>query len=158
MPFSSYDDIDHSDPATLLQKKYAEGDTKKHKIGDIMIPNCQKGFELITSALSRLDIKSESSKEAEVLAKILIDIYMSKLVDASSVVKIAQIISQEEKKNITIVCYMGSIHTRAVCDFFSKPKYGFKKKIFCGKQDWDDSEGRIIHLPAELWNLSALFK
>ena len=156
-----YDDIDHSDAAILLQKQSAAGETgKKHKIGDIMIPNCREGFRLIGKEMAHIESKPESSvcgNEAEVLAKILIDIYMSKLVDAATVAKIAQIISQEEKKNATIVCYMGSIHTRAVCDFFTQPKYGFKKKIFCGKQDWDENEGRIIHLPAELWNLGTLF-
>ena len=102
--------------------------------------------------------ESTLDKKAEIMAKILIDIYMAKLVDASTVVKIAQIISEETEKNITIVCYMGSVHTRALCDFFTQPKYDFKKKIFCGKQDWDDEEGRILHLPPELWNLSKLFK
>ena len=93
------------------------------------------------------------------MAKILIDIYMSKLIDAVSVAKILQIILHEtERKNIAIVCYMGSVHTRALTDFFTQPKFGFKKKIFCGKQDWDDKEGRIIHLPAELWNLNSLFR
>ncbi|KAL7529947.1 hypothetical protein ACHAXR_005418 [Thalassiosira sp. AJA248-18] len=156
-----YDDIDHDDPAALLRKQYAAGETKKHKIGEISVPNCREAFKLITEELPRLGGMTEKptlSNEAEIMAKILIDIYMSKLVDAATIGKIAQIISKEKKSNVTIVCYMGSVHTRAVCDFFTQAKYGFKKKIFCGKQDWDDDEGRIIHLPTELWNLGTLFK
>ena len=115
---------------------------------------------MIVNEMSCIESKPENplcGNEAEVLAKILIDIYMSKLVDAVTVAKIAQIISEQEKKNITIICYMGSIHTRCISDFFTQSKYAFKKKIFCGKQDWDDDVGRIIHLPPELWNLSTLF-
>ena len=96
--------------------------------------------------MNRLEEESEKrtlSRKAEIMGKIIIDVYMNKLIDFSTVVKIAQIISQEERENIAIVCYMGSVHTRGVCDFFTQPKYGFKKKIFCGKQDWDDDEGRI---------------
>mmetsp|Transcript_31745 Transcript_31745/g.58175 ORF Transcript_31745/g.58175 Transcript_31745/m.58175 type:complete len:150 (+) Transcript_31745:1694-2143(+) len=147
----------------LLRKQYASGETRKHKIGDISVPSCAEGFQILTDELLEKK-KSEKittlSNKAEIMTKILIDIYMSKLVDASTVGKILQIISQETKQktegNITIVCYMGSVHTRAIADFFTQSEYGFKKKIFCGKQDWDDDEGRIIHLPAELWNLSAV--
>mmetsp|Transcript_17601 Transcript_17601/g.38112 ORF Transcript_17601/g.38112 Transcript_17601/m.38112 type:complete len:813 (+) Transcript_17601:1-2439(+) len=157
-----YDDIDHSDLAVLLRKRYAAGETRKHKIGDISIPSCREGFQLITDELKKKSDDCSSptlTNEAEIMAKILIDIYMSKLVDAATVVKILQIILHEtERKNIAILCYMGSVHTRAICDFFTQSKYGFKKKIFCGKQNWEDQEGRIIHLPAELWNLNTLFK
>lgn len=145
----------------MLRKQWAAGETKKHKIGDITIPNCEEGFQLIAKEMNRLEEESEKrtlSRKAEIMGKIIIDVYMNKLIDFSTVVKIAQIISQEERENVAIVCYMGSVHTRAVCDFFAQPKYGFKKKIFCGKQDWDDDEGRILHLPAELWNISTLFK
>jgi len=156
-----YDDIDRSDCAALLRKRYVAGENKRHKIGEITIPSCKEGFQLITKELSRLESISERpalDKKAEVMAKILIDIYMNKLVDASTMIKMAQIISKETKRNIVIVCYMGSVHTRAVCDFFTQPKYGFKKKIFSGKQDWDEEEGRILHLPAELWDFRILFK
>ncbi|KAL7542110.1 hypothetical protein ACHAWF_007092 [Thalassiosira exigua] len=153
-----YDDIDISDAPALLKKQYAAGERKKHKIGSIRIPSCRDGFQMITDKLSELEGKTLDA-EAEVMAKILIDIYMSKLIDVSTVVKIGQVISQETtNRNIVVVCYMGSSHTRAVSDFFCQPSYGFKRKIFRGKQDWDMDEGRIIHLPAELWNVGALFK
>lgn len=155
----SYDDIDRSDAAALLRKQNAVGDTKKHKIGHINIPSCREGFQLIVDGLKELSNKPTLNKKAEVMAKILVDIYMSKLIDAVTVVKILQIISRETKRNnIVVVCYMGSVHTRAVCDFFTQSKYGFKRTTFCGKQDWDDDEGRIVHLPPELWNLNTLFK
>lgn len=142
----------------LLRKQYAVGDTKRHKIGDITIPDCTDGFQLIAEELSCLDDGSGSkhvlSKKAEVMAKILVDIYMSKLVDAATVIKIGSIIAHETDPSVTIVCYLGSVHSRAVCDFFTQ-KYGFKKKIFCGKQTWDDDDGgRIIHFPVELWDNS----
>ena len=55
------------------------------------------------------------------------------MVDFSTLVKVGQLMSKDTKKNIVIVCYMGSVHTRAICDFFTQPQYDFKKKIFCGK-------------------------
>ncbi len=136
------------------------GENKKHKIGDITIPDCSKAFQLINDELLRIDGKSGKAtfnQESEVMAKIIIDISMNKLVDASTLVKIGQLVSKDTKKNIVIVCYMGSVHTRAICDFFTQPHYGFKKKIFCGKQDWGIKEGRILHLPPELWSIRALF-
>ncbi len=161
LPFlSSYDDIDRTDCTALLRKQNMAGEKKKHKIGDIVIPSCSKGFQLINDELLRIDGKSGKptfNQESEIMAKIIIDISMNKLVDASTLVKIGQLISKDTKKNIVIVCYMGSVHTRAICDFFTQPHYGFKKKIFCGKQDWGIEEGRILHLPSELWNIRALF-
>lgn len=160
-PFlASYDDIDRTDCAALLRKQNIVGEKKKHKIGDITIPSCSKGFQLINDELLRIDGKSGKptfNQESEIMAKIIIDISMNKLIDASTLVKIGQLISKDTKKNIVIVCYMGSVHTRAICDFFTQPHYGFKKKIFCGKQDWGDEEGRIVHLPSELWNIRTLF-
>lgn len=157
---TSYDDIDITDAAKLLTKQNAQGESKKHRIGDIHIPSCSKGFQMINDELRSLNEseKRTLSKESEVMAKILIDIYMNKVVDAATVMKIAQILLLDPRKNVTIVCYMGSVHTRALCDFFTQPKYGFKKRIFCGKQDWDENERRVIHLPAELWDVRTLFK
>ena len=136
-PFlASYDDIDRTDCAALLRKQNIVGEKKKHKIGDITIPSCSKGFQLINDELLRIDGKSGKptfNQESEIMAKIIIDISMNKLIDASTLVKIGQLISKDTKKNIVIVCYMGSVHTRAICDFFTQPHYGFKKKIFCGK-------------------------
>ena len=83
------------------------------------------------------------------MAKLIIDIYMSKLVDFSTILKFGEIISQEsDKDEIIIVCYMGSVHTRAICDFFSRVM-AFKKSAFYGRQDWGDEEARVIHVPAE---------
>lgn len=156
----SYDDIDRTDCALLLRKRNAVGEKKKHKIGDIAIPSCSKGFQLINEELLRIDGKAGKptfSQESEIMAKIMIDISMNKLVDASTLVKIGQLISKDTAKNIIVVCYMGTVHTRAICEFFTQPQYGFKKKIFCGKQDWGVEEGRILHLPPELWDPKALF-
>lgn len=160
-----YDDIDHTDPTALLHKKYAAGEScgtlKKHKIGEITIPSCSDGFQRILDEMPRLDTaegKIVLGREAEVMAKILIDIYVSKLVDFSTALKIAQVISREPKDKVVVICYMGSVHTRAVGDFFCSSKLGFKKKVFAGKQDWGEEEAKILHLPAELWSLNQLFK
>ena len=155
-----YEDIDRSDPQELLRKINAAGTTKKHKVGDITIPSCTEGFKMITKEMENFDDTSvmKFSKSSEVMAKICIDIYMNKLVDAATLAKILQIISQEsERTNIVIVCYMGSCHTKDICDFFMQSNYGFKKKLFCGKHDWEDEEGKILYLPPELWNLKSLF-
>jgi hypothetical protein len=158
-----YDDIDRSDCAELLRKRNVQGEKKKHKIGDIKIPSCTDGFQLIKDELLRIDDgkvgKPNFSHESEVMAKILIDIYMNKLVDVASLFKIGQLIANEDtKKNIVIVVYMGSVHTRSICNFFNQPTYNFKKKIFCGKQDWGYDEAKIIHIPSELKNIKELFK
>lgn len=152
-----YDDIDRSDCAELLRKRNVQGEKKKHKIGDIDIPSCTKGFQFIKDELLRIDGKVGRpyfSHESEVMAKILIDIYMNKLVDVASLMKIGQLISKDAKKNIVIVVYMGSVHTRSICNFFTQPTYNFKKKIFCGKQDWGYDEAKIIHIPPELTNIN----
>jgi hypothetical protein len=158
-----YDDIDRSDCAELLCKRNVQGEKKKHKIGDINIPSCTDGFQLIKDELLRIEDgkvgKPNFSHESEVMAKILIDIYMNKLVDVASLIKIGQLIAKEDtKKNIVIVVYMGSVHTRSICNFFIQPTYNFKKKIFCGKQDWGYDEAKIIHIPSELKNIKELFK
>ena len=157
-----YDDIDTSDQQELLRKTNAQGEKKKHKIGNIKIPSCEEGFKMITEELEKQCddksvVKPTFSRNTEVMAKICIDIYNNKLVDFSTLTKILQIISQEtERKNITIVCYMGSCHTKGICDFFMP--HGFKKQIYCGKEDWEDDEGMIIHLPPELWDVKSLHK
>ena len=158
-----YDDIDRSDCAELLRKRNVQGEKKKHKIGDINIPSCTAGFRLIKDELLRIDDgkvgKPIFSHDSEVMAKILIDIYMNKLVDVASLMKIGQLIAKEDtKRNIVIVVYMGSVHTRSICNFFTQPTYNFKKKIFCGKQDWGYDEAKIIHIPSELKNIKELFK
>jgi len=160
-----YEDIDLSDPEDISKRTSIQGETKKHKIGAIKIPSCVDGFQMITGELDKP--KDESimkpivSRSSEVMAKIIIDIYMNNLVDAATLAKIGQLISKEtEKKNITIVCYLGSCHTKSITDFFMQPNYKFKKRIFAGKYDYEDTdkEGKVIHLPPELWNLKSLFR
>lgn len=158
-----YDDIDHTDATALLHKSSVVGEIsmKKHKVGDITIPSCKEGFDKIVEELPRLSSagiggKPVLGRSTEVMAKIMIDIFMSKLVDFSTALKIAQVIAKERSDKVCIVVYMGSVHTRAISDFYCGA-LGFKKKTFLGKQNWPEQEARIIHLPSELWNLQQLF-
>mmetsp|Transcript_60499 Transcript_60499/g.67675 ORF Transcript_60499/g.67675 Transcript_60499/m.67675 type:complete len:91 (-) Transcript_60499:1470-1742(-) len=72
------------------------------------------------------------SPRVEILAKILIDIWMSCLVDFITIVKIAEMVSKEEENRhrnntVLIVTYLGSAHTRAVSEFCVH-HLGFMKK------------------------------
>jgi hypothetical protein len=157
-----YDDIDLDDSAVLLRKKYmkSESNGRKHNIGKIQIPSCQNGFDEIMDQFG-MELKSRSDEivtpRVEVMAKILMDIYMSNLVDFSTVLKVAEVVSDEKSENVVVVCYMGSAHTRAVADFYVN-RMGFKKKTFVGKLEWDDDEPHTMKLPSYLWNISELFK
>jgi hypothetical protein len=159
-----YDDIDLSDSAVLLRKNYmkSESDGRKHNIGKIQIPSCQDGFDEIMDRFGmELALRSDEivTPRVEVMAKILIDIWMMNLIDFSTVLKIAEVVSdtKSESENVVVVCYMGSAHTRAVADFYVN-RMGFKKKAFLGKLEWDDGKPRTIKLPSYLWNISELFK
>jgi len=159
-----YDDIDHTDATALLHKSSVTGEIslKKHKIGNITIPSCKDGIVRILEELPRLSSdysggKPVLARSIEVMAKILIDIFMSKLVDFSTVLKIAQVIAKEPSHRLCVVLYMGSVHTRAISDFYCGT-LGFKKKTFSGQQNWPEEEAKILHLPPELWDLQQLFK
>ena len=95
------------------------------------------------------------SNQAEVMAKIIIDIYVQRLVDFAALMKVLHIIRDSETDNVAIFIYAGTCHTRVVSDFFSE--HGFKRKCFAGKQDWEEDTAKVLHLPAELWNLDLLF-
>ena len=159
-----YDDIDHTDATALLHKSSVTGEIsfKKHKIGNIAIPSCKDGIGKIMEELAQLSSAGSGGKpvlerSVEVMAKILIDIFMSKLVDFSTVLKIAQVIAKEPSGKVCVVVYMGSVHTRAISDFYCGT-LGFKKKTFLGQQNWPMEEARILHLPPEMWNLEQLVK
>ena len=171
-----YDDIDRTDPGALLNKKYmhglSDGRPRKHKIGDITVPSCADGFDTITRELN-LDDKGDGdgppqtveewigrekiiTNRSEVCAKILIDIWTSKLVDFSAALKIGEIVASEKRSRVTIVCYMGSVHTRALTEFFCD-KMGFKRKAFVGQLDWEDENApRTLRLPEYCWDLKKL--
>jgi hypothetical protein len=158
-----YDDIDLSDPTVLLRKNYMpseENSRLKHNIGKIKIPSCSSGFDEITERFRTAAASDNAGKvitdRVEVMASILIDIYMSSLIDFLTVLKVAKIVNDEESSRVIVVCYMGSVHTRAVGDFYCK-RIGFKKKAFVGKLDWDENEPQLLNLPPTLWNVSDLF-
>lgn len=149
-----YEDIDRSDATKLLKKNKVKSLTtgRKYDIGSIQIPSCQDGFAEMIRQFSpnRIDPK------AEVLAKILIDIYTSCLLDIAVALKVAEIAKDSDKKKIVIVLYMGSAHTKEVSQFFVD-KFGFKKKAFIGKMEYEEDDNHKLQLPSSLWNPSELF-
>ena len=156
-----YEDIDLSDPSVLLQRNKMKSLTsgRKYNIGKIKIPSCGDGFDEIKERFKmELDVTDTLvTPRIEVMASILIDIWMSNLVDFTAVLKIADIASKTKNNNrVMVVCYMGTAHTRAVADFYTN-KMGFKKKAFVGKTDWGENEPRILKLPKALWNIAELF-
>jgi hypothetical protein len=157
-----YDDIDLSDSSVLLRKNYMKSEEhngRKHNIGKIQIPSCQDGFDEILERFG-MDVASPSeivvTPRVEVMAKILIDIWMSNLIDFSTVLKVAEVVSGAKGSNVAVVCYMGSAHTRKVAEFYIN-RMGFKKKTFVGKLDWDDNEPHTLKLPSYMWNISEMF-
>ena len=159
------DDIDNSDAAVLLQKNYMKsisgGRLKKHNIGKIRIPSARDAFEEICARFEEREslppTENLVTSRVEVLAKILIDIWVSNLFDFSLLLKIASICANETSDNVVIVCYVGSAHARAASDFFCG-RLGFQRKALVGKFTWEDDELQTLELPSKLWNLSELFQ
>jgi hypothetical protein len=160
-----YDDIDLSDSSVLLRKNYMKSEEyngRKYNIGKIQIPSCQDGFDEILERFG-MDVASSPSEiivtpRVEVMAKILIDIWMSNLIDFSTVLKVAEVVAGAKKgSNVAVVCYMGSAHTRKVAEFYES-RMGFKKKTFVGKLDWEDNEPHTLKLPSSMWNISEMFE
>ena len=162
-----YDDIDVSDSTVLLQKNYMKsisgGRPPKHNIGKIKIPSAKDSFEEIVSRFREQDSLPPTTNvitpRVEILAKIMIDIWMSNLFDFSLLLKIANICSNETTKdNVVIVCYSGSSHAKAASKFFCSSSMDFKRKALIGKFSWEDHELKTLDLPSKLWNLSELFR
>jgi hypothetical protein len=157
-----HEDIDLTDAAVLLQRNKMKSLTsgRKYNIGKIRIPSCKDGFdEIMERYETTLTDKTEQlvTPRVEVMADILIDIWMSCLVDFTTLLRIAEIVSRERANNkIIIAVYMGSAHTRALSDFCVS-HMGFKKKSFIGKTVWDECEPRTLKLPKNLWKAENLF-
>lgn len=157
-----YDDIDLFDSSILLRKNKVKSLTsnRKYDIGKIKIPSCKEGFQEILDRFTvELDEKTETivTPRVEVMAKIMIDIWMSNLIDYATVLKVSELVSKSDKRKVVIVCYMGSAHTRAVADFYVN-RMKFKKKAFLGKVAWDEDEQCTMKLTKPLWNIADLFR
>jgi len=159
-----YDDIDTSDAAVLIQKKYMKsltsGRLKKYNIGKIRIPSAKDAFKEVLARFGEREslppTENVVTRRVEVLSKILIDIWMSNMFDFSLLLKIADVCANETKDNIVIVCYVGSAHARAASNFFCGT-LGFQRKALVGKFTWEDDEIQTLELPSKLWNFSELF-
>jgi hypothetical protein len=160
-----YDDIDNSDSAVLLQKNYMKSLSgrmlKKHNIGKIRIPSAKDAFEEILARFGEQESLPPTDNvvtpRVEVLAKILIDIWVSNLFDFSLLLKIANICANETNDNVVVVCYVGSAHAKAASDFFCGA-LGFQRTALVGKFAWEDDELQTLDLPPKLWNLAELFR
>eukprot|EP00435_Cladocopium_sp_Y103_P048105 s2099_g14.t1 len=105
-----YEDIDVSDPAELLKNIVASESTpkRKHKLGDIRIPNVQEAFE----ELMRFDPEQRrSSRRERVMANILVDVYMLCIVDVALALLTAEAILRTQGRAV-IVVYAGADHIR----------------------------------------------
>lgn len=155
-----YDDIDRSDASLLLRQKQVRGESedpyrKKYDIGSITIPSAKNGFAEITDRFameSELDPSELVTPRIEVFAKIIIDIWMSNLVDFCILLKIAEIIAKSDSQHVVVVCYLGSAHAKVMTDFFTS-ELGFRKGAFVGKVEWDEGEPRTLKLPQSLLDL-----
>ena len=127
-------------------------------------------------------LQPKERDRAEVQAKIVIDIYMTHLVDFCTILKILDVVSrashprsipggstrgklQAEVANpVVVACYMGALHTRAVEAFFCDEacaKRGdfsrFRSTHMFGKLEWEEDEARRFKVPADMFDLTALF-
>jgi hypothetical protein len=160
-----YDDIDNSDSAVLLQKNYMKSLSrrrlKKHNIGKIKIPSAKDAFKEILARFEEQEnlppTDNVVTPRVEVLAKIIIDIWVSNLFDFSLLLKIANICANETNENVVVVCYVGSAHAKAAGDFFCGAM-GFQRTAVVGKFTWEDDELQTLDLPSKFWNLSELFR
>ena len=156
-----YEDIDTSDCAELLRIKWARSlmrpKDKKYKLADITLPSCAAGFAEILATWPSSEgggLEGKLARDrAEVQAKILVDIYMTQLVDFSCILKVLQLVSGgqdgssercsssgpadavgggerggADAKPVVVVCYLGAMHTRALEEFFCRCPFFFDPK------------------------------
>lgn len=160
-----YDDIDRSDPAEVVRSKFmtsesGEGKTKadrRHKIGEIKMPSCEESFAEFLQAFRQDTVPSG---RAMVLAKVLIDVWMIKLVDYAAALKVMESVATSTKKRVVVVCYMGGQHSQALVEFWTQIGLTadmLENKGLVGQVDFEDDEARNLELPAYLENIQKLF-
>lgn len=143
----------------------AENEMEERKVNlhDIQIPSCEQGMHQIKQFFENHKNKKSVSEDIEVMAKIMIDIYMSNLVDFSALLKILDIVlssrsqesSTEKKKTLVVCVYMGSIHTQTIAKFF-EDTLNFKTQAFTGQHNWkDEKANKKLHLPSTFWDIES---
>ena len=155
-----YDDIDRSNPSELLRANRVRSessldDRKKYDVGSIVIPGMKEGFEQIVQRFameSKIPPSDLITPQIECMGKILIDIWMSNLVDFSTMLKVTNVVSEAKNKRVVLVCYLGSAHTRALADCFIH-QLQFRRESFVGKVEWEEGQPRTLQLPSALWEL-----
>ncbi|CAK0882173.1 unnamed protein product [Prorocentrum cordatum] len=155
-----HDDVDTSDPAELRSAKWVESESssRRYDLGAIRIPDYESAFQ----ELRAFDFRSRSSTRRErVLAKILVDAFQLRLVDAAAILTIGNIVAQsEEGARVVVVLYAGAAHSRCVVEFFRSQGLGHQglpKKGYVGQEEWEDDEPRGLELPSYLHDFSELF-
>lgn len=156
-----YDAIDTSDPEVLRHSKFMRNEDRsedrsgakqlRFDVGSIKVPS------LGGSDRSPLLFSKENmlGTETEILAKLLVDMWVSSLVDFCAALRILQIAlkesnSEDPSPQLSVVVYMGSEHTKALKEFFME-RLDFRVRHSVGKEDWDEEEARKLKLPAEFW-------
>lgn len=154
-----FEDIDTSDPQKLAQAEWVQSETTPGKkgryyLGDIKIPTVVEAFK----ELSAFDPEAcqPTSRRLRVLAKIIIDLFNTRLADLAAILSVATIVgASEPHSRVPVVIYAGSDHTRSAEDFFRKQ--GFQEVGMVGKEIWEEDESRALELPDYLHDLDKLF-
>jgi len=100
------------------------------------------------------------TRRMEVLAKIIIDIWVADLVDFASLLKVLQVVAKSPRQRVVVVCYLGTAHANFQEAFWRAHGFshsGLKGRGFVGNKDWDDEDSRKIDLLPQLHDLSTLF-
>lgn len=155
-----YEDIDVSDPAELLKNTVPSESTpkRKHKLGDIRIPNVQEAFE----ELMHFDPErsQRSSRRERVMAKILVDVYMLCIVDVALALATAEAMLRSQHGRAVIVVYAGADHIRKQVKFWESQGFSSKQLPgdgIVGQEDYEEFEPHLLEMPEALRDFSQLF-
>jgi len=159
-----YEDIDTHDPAVVVAAEWMPSEehpkSKKHRhyLRDIRIPDFKSAF----AELLRSDLGARvSTRRERVLAKILVDAFMLRLVDLAAVLKMADaILNAPAGKPVVLVAFLGGDHANLVADFWLSQGFsskGLPAKGIVGKDDWEEDEPRGLEFPSCLLSLGELF-
>ena len=92
-----YDDIDKCDPSECLRRQWMASETEdgkrnRHQIGDIKMPTCKAGFAEILEGFRDGQVPT---RRMSVLAKIIVDVWMLRIVDCAAVLKVLDVVAHD---------------------------------------------------------------
>eukprot|EP00930_Biecheleria_cincta_P081040 TRINITY_DN6963_c0_g1_i1.p1 TRINITY_DN6963_c0_g1~~TRINITY_DN6963_c0_g1_i1.p1 ORF type:complete len:815 (-),score=109.46 TRINITY_DN6963_c0_g1_i1:232-2676(-) len=160
-----YDDIDISRPELLLAMdripslRDPTNPKKSHDVTRISIPR----FDVAASEVMNFDptLGAPSSRRQRVMAKIIIDAFLLRMVDLSAILRVIErTLASPGGSHVVVILYAGGDHTRMVGQFFQSQGFthkGLPKKGLVGKEDWLDTESRALTLPSYLQDFREMF-